>query len=216
MIQNPERLKIGTRRDDGMILAGYQGKNKKEWWTTPEKFLQLQEKRKQYRKSFKEKNPLYFLEWQKQNKEKCSEYGKKWYFANPEKVKAKKERYKNEKPNYGKEYQYKRRNSDSLYRISSNIRSMISNCLKEKGFKKRPRTQTILGCTFKDFHNHIENQFKEGMTWQNRNLWHLDHIIPLASAKSEKELINLNHYTNFQPLWALENMKKSNKLQYAA
>jgi hypothetical protein len=54
------------------------------------------------------------------------------------------------------------------------------------------------------------------MTWQNRNLWHLDHIIPLASAKSEKELINLNHYTNFQPLWALENMKKSNKLQYAA
>jgi hypothetical protein len=50
------------------------------------------------------------------------------------------------------------------------------------------------------------------MTWDNRSEWHLDHIIPLSSAKTEEELYKLCHYTNLQPLWAVENMKKGNKI----
>lgn len=50
------------------------------------------------------------------------------------------------------------------------------------------------------------------MTLENHGEWHFDHIIPLASAKTEEELIKLNHYTNFQPLWAEDNLKKGFKI----
>jgi hypothetical protein len=47
------------------------------------------------------------------------------------------------------------------------------------------------------------------MSWENRRLWHIDHIIPLALAKNEDQLIKLNHYTNLRPLWAKDNLVKS-------
>jgi len=50
------------------------------------------------------------------------------------------------------------------------------------------------------------------MSWENYGDWHIDHIIPISSAKNNDEVYKLNHYTNFQPLWALDNMKKSNKI----
>lgn len=50
------------------------------------------------------------------------------------------------------------------------------------------------------------------MTLDNYGEWHLDHIIPISSAKTEEEVIKLNHYTNFQPLWAEDNWNKGNKI----
>jgi hypothetical protein len=51
----------------------------------------------------------------------------------------------------------------------------------------------------------------EEMSWENQGEWHLDHIMPISLAKTEEEVIKLNHYTNFQPLWAEDNVRKSNK-----
>ena len=51
------------------------------------------------------------------------------------------------------------------------------------------------------------------MTWNNYGKWHIDHIIPLDIAKSEKELLPLLHYTNLQPLWVLDNIKKGNQIE---
>jgi hypothetical protein len=50
------------------------------------------------------------------------------------------------------------------------------------------------------------------MTWENQGQWHLDHIYPISLAKNEQEVIKLNHYTNFQPLWAKDNLTKHNKI----
>jgi hypothetical protein len=50
------------------------------------------------------------------------------------------------------------------------------------------------------------------MSWDNMGKWHIDHIIPISSACGEVDLIKLNHYTNLQPLWEVDNLKKSNKI----
>jgi hypothetical protein len=83
--------------------------------------------------------------------------------------------------------------------------------IKRSGYSKTSKTVKILGCSIEDFKKHLEKQFAEGMTWDNRNKWHIDHKIPISWGASEEEIIALNHYTNLKPMWAEDNIKKSNK-----
>jgi hypothetical protein len=107
---------------------------------------------------------------------------------------------------------YNRRQNDPLFRLSINIRRLISLSISNYKYTKKSKTHAILGCSYKELHSHIESKFRDGMSWENRSKWHIDHIIPLASAKTEDELLRLNHYTNLQPLWALDNLKKHAKM----
>lgn len=66
----------------------------------------------------------------------------------------------------------------------------------------------MLGCDWHHLKTHLESKFVDGMSWENRSLWHIDHIIPLASAKSVEEVVRLCHHTNLQPLWAKDNIRK--------
>ena len=70
----------------------------------------------------------------------------------------------------------------------------------------------MIGCDLKTIKAHLEKQFTKGMNWENQGKWHVDHIIPCASAKTEEELIKLFHYTNLQPLWAIDNILKKDKI----
>ena len=70
----------------------------------------------------------------------------------------------------------------------------------------------VCGITYEEFKAYIESKFENGMTWKNHGEWHLDHIIPVSQANSEEELIKLNHYSNFQPLWAYDNLSKGKSL----
>ena len=70
----------------------------------------------------------------------------------------------------------------------------------------------MLGCTPEELRDHLQSQFTEGMTLENHGEWHIDHIIPLASANTEEEIVKLCHYTNLQPLWAEDNLSKSDKI----
>jgi len=84
--------------------------------------------------------------------------------------------------------------------------------LKRQGLKKNKALEVILGTSVQETKKHLEKQFKKDMSWENKNLWHIDHIIPLSSAKTEKDLYVLCHYKNLQPLWARENIIKGSKV----
>jgi hypothetical protein len=167
--------------------------------------------RERRRKISAEKKRLYLLsdEYKEQKlkseekkilaKEKAKEYRKEYAIINKD---------------YRKNYANKRNSIDPLYRLTCNIRSLISYSTKRMGYKKTSKTYNILGCSFEDFKQHIESQFTDGMDWDNRSEWHLDHIYPVSLATDETHLIKLNHYTNFQPLWAIDNIKKGNKLNH--
>jgi hypothetical protein len=114
--------------------------------------------------------------------------------------------------NYSKRRNFlinERKKIDPVFACKYRIRKLIAATLKNKGFTKNSETYKILGCDFDFFKNYIENQFIKGMTWDNI---HLDHIKPIYSAKTEKEVYELNHYTNFQPLFKLDNLQKGKKL----
>jgi hypothetical protein len=129
-----------------------------------------------------------------------------WRKNNVEKVKYHNKKYKN------KEYKKNRKKTDSLFKLKCNISSLIYSSFKKNSHHKNSKTKEILGCSFEKFKVHLEKQFKDDMSWENQGKWHLDHIYPVSLAKDEEELIKLNHYTNFQPLWAFDNISKGNKI----
>ncbi len=109
-------------------------------------------------------------------------------------------------------YERTKRKNDLLFRLMGSARARIRGSIKEKGFRKNTKAINLLGCKADILKTHLELKFKDGMNWENYGKWHIDHIIPLASAKTEEEIYKLCHYTNLQPLWAIDNQSKSDKI----
>jgi hypothetical protein len=105
-----------------------------------------------------------------------------------------------------------RRMTDPIYLMKERIRNRTRAMFKDLGFRKTKSTFHMVGCTQQILKAHIESRFKRGMTWQNIGKWHIDHIVPLASAKTQSELIKLAHFSNLQPLWGVENFSKGCKI----
>lgn len=114
---------------------------------------------------------------------------------------------------YDLDYRKKRIEEDDLYRARLIARDVIRKAISRRGYSKNSRTEEILGCDYATFKAHLESKFCEGMTWKNRNEWHVDHIIPISIARDERHLLELNHFTNLQPLWVEDNIRKSNLLE---
>lgn len=113
-----------------------------------------------------------------------------------------------------REYRKNRMTTDPIFKIKSNTRSLLYNAFKRacKGkYNKSLPTETMLCCSMDFFIKYIESKFLHGMTLSNYGLWHLDHIKPLANCNNLEDIIKYNHYTNFQPLLAKDNIRKSNK-----
>lgn len=152
-----------------------------------------------YNDAHKEERRLYKKEYRKNNKEKIQQYGKDYYQNNKPSIYA---------------YIAQKQETDPLFKSRLRIRQIMLESFKRKNTKKNNKTEKILGCSFQFFKGYIEGKFKKGMTWDNQGEWHYDHIIPLSIAKTEEEIIKLCHYTNFQPLWAKDNMQKSDTVPY--
>ena len=105
----------------------------------------------------------------------------------------------------------KQRKINPLTKIKENLRTRLNKFIKKEN--KSKNLKTILGCSFDELKVHLESKFYKNITWDNYgDVWCIDHIIPLASAKSKEEIEKLNHYTNLQPLLTEDNLKKGKKL----
>lgn len=168
---------------------------------------------KKWRQENSHKKAQYDKEWRQNNVEKSKQYRKKWSQANPDKVKEKNKKRRQINATYFKQYQANRRKSDHIFRLISNLRTRIGSYCRAIGVNKTIRTKEMLGLNLASFKSYMESKFQEGMTWENYGQWHVDHIKPLSLATIEQQVMELNHYTNLQPLWAADNIKKSNKYE---
>lgn len=156
------------------------------------------------RKKYYKNNRIYLLKYKKdyhlQNKDR-QKYLSSLYLLN----------HKDSISESKRLYISKRRRNNPLFRLRESISKLINYSIKVKGYDKKYKSEEILGCKISEFKLFIESKFQEGMTWENYGDWHLDHIRPVSWGNSEIELIKLNHYTNFQPLWAKDNLSKGNR-----
>ena len=167
--------------------------------------------RKQYGKSYYEKNKikrlLYEKKYRKKNIDKIRVKNAIYRLKNKESIASYRKNYY-EETNEPQKIRFRYTN-DNLFRLANKTRALIGFSLRRKKYAKKTKTYKILGCTYEDYSKHLESMFKEGMNWSNMDKWEIDHIIPLACANNEKELIQLNHYKNTQPLWKNDNRSKS-------
>lgn len=137
---------------------------------------------------------------------------KRYYEKNKQVRNAKALKYKRDNPLWIREwrnnYQKKRREEDPLFKLSQNLRNRIRLAMKRTSIAERGKLSEIVGCKIIDLKIHLEDQFQDGMNWNNYGEWHIDHIIPLIKAKNTEELNSLCHFTNLQPLWAFQNISK--------
>lgn len=134
----------------------------------------------------------------------------------PERRKAYREKIKDKFREYHRIYENKRRKAEPEYKLKHTLRNRIRKAFQ--GGYKTGSSVRDLGCTILEFKKYLESKFQEGMTWENygRYGWHIDHITPLSSfdLTDREQFLKACHYTNMQPLWAKDNLKKSNKVDY--
>jgi len=164
---------------------------------------------------------LYYKEWAKGNKDKLLENSRSWRAKNIEKSRERSRIFNIENKEKIYEHTKDRLSNDPIFRLGINVKSLIRNSfgrVNNVTARKAKRTEEILGCSVEEFMTHIESKFTDGMTFENhvRYGWHLDHKIPLAVAKTEEDIYKLNHYSNFQPLWAADNFEKRDKPNWQA
>jgi hypothetical protein len=143
--------------------------------------------------------------WYEQNKEHRKEYLKEYREKNIDNIRKTK-----------RDYERNRKASDPLYKLISNFRTAIYQVLKESNVEKNGHYFDILGYTPEELIVHLENQFTEGMTWENYGEFHVDHKLPISSFNikeiGDEEFMKCWCLDNLQPMWGEENIRKSNKI----
>lgn len=179
---------------------------------------------KEYNKEYEKRNKIlrkeqkkkYYIKHKKKILKKCKNYRDE----NKEKIaKYQSSRYKNNKKEIleqTNEYRRNRMKFDIIYKLKDNLRRRLNGALVNNS--KSKRTLELLGCTVEELKKYLESQFTSGMTWDNHGFgddkWHIDHKIPCASfdLSDPKQQDICFNYTNLQPLWQIDNLRKGSKI----
>lgn len=154
----------------------------------------------------RDKNPEKYNLWYDKTREDRNKWRSQYYQKNKEKILTRNKNYiGSNRINRKKKY-----NEDILFKLRHILSNRMRSLLKLKSFDKKQTFNNIIGCSPNFLKEHLEKQFKEGMSWENHSLngWHIDHIIPLNTCETLDDAYRLSHYTNLQPLWCNENYKK--------
>lgn len=113
---------------------------------------------------------------------------------------------------YRRNYKNNRLKNDPSFLAIKMARERTRQFLKYN--KKNTTYSKRLGCSHSEFKSYIESKFIAGMSWNNYGEWHLDHIFPLSVAyeMGKEKFAEACNYKNIQPLWAEDNISKSNKI----
>lgn len=166
--------------------------------------------------SERKKNSINAINYRIKNRDRILEYKKEYRKKSFDKRKQYKIDNKEHIKKQSAEYVKEKRKNDPLFNLAHNIRVRVSEIFEKNGYTKKSRTHDILGCSFEEFKIYLETKFEPWMSWDNKGnpkdgiltpnkSWDIDHIIPLASATNEEELIKLCHYSNLQPLCSYYN-----------
>ena len=160
------------------------------------------------------------------NKSHYLNYHNKYRLRNAEKIKSKhdkdyqkkrnREYYVKNKKSLNKkknEYFKKRRSIDPCFKIKCYLRNRIGFALKRSGEAKKDKSMNFIGCSVSELKKRLQSKFLPGMTWDNYGKWHVDHIKPCASfdLSDENQQKECFSYTNLQPLWACDNLRKGDR-----
>lgn len=187
---------------------------------TPEYKARLSDYLKQWRANNVEKRKLDMKKWAAKNKERIAQYRKQYapkrrsiYQQRRLEILARKKKIAGMYRDRINRYNRERRKNDAQFSLAGRLRATLNRALRRQFVKKSKRTMELVGCSPNELKEHIQRLFTDGMTWDNRNLWHVDHIRPLDSfdlrnVEQQKEAM---HFSNLQPLWSTDNHRKSNK-----
>jgi hypothetical protein len=150
------------------------------------------------------------------NKVKIAEQKKDYYKVNKNDMLSNQKEWREANKERQTKFRSDKLKNNNLHNIKCSIRTLIGNSFRCNRIKKLSKTELILGCSFEQLKQHIESQFESWMTWDNKGHWNgipnelnvawdIDHIEPLINAKTESDLIRLNHYTNLRPLCSYTN-----------
>ncbi|MFA5340263.1 MAG: hypothetical protein WC332_00660 [Clostridia bacterium] len=171
---------------------------------------------------FRENNPEYDAEWRSKNREKIRLQSREYYkrHIEQERERANIKNVKRRLENPTREREYMRRADEArLKKIDIRLHRMVGNSVRSSiasGTKNNRKLEMIIGYSILRLKAHLEKQFKAGMSWNNDGKWHIDHKIPMSAFNFETpEDIDFKKcwaLSNLQPLWAVDNLKKHNKL----
>lgn len=151
------------------------------------------------------------VDWAKNNRVKSNNIKKRWVDNNPVRH-ALSTRKAYDKRNEARRSQ--RVNGDAGFIVRESMSDMVKRVVKLTGNKKKLKTCEYLGYTVHQLKSHLESLFEPGMTWSNHGEWHIDHIVPvswwLKNGVTDPSMVNA--LINLQPLWAKDNLAKSDKI----
>lgn len=170
--------------------------------------------RSKYHTDRKEEQNKKSAEWRATNLELYKEIKQKsdtkYRLENAEKIKASRHARKH-KINA---YQNERYATDPKYAMVKRLSASLNQSLRRARANKTTNTMKLVGCTSEELMVYLESQFLSGMTWENRRMWHIDHILPCASfdLTDPEQQKKCYHYSNLRPLWAKLNLAKGKRI----
>jgi|688.fasta_scaffold29184_15 hypothetical protein len=179
------------------------GNAKKRCDSCQEKYRKLYFRIREKDPKRKEQHKQSIAKFRKNNPDKIKEYGKKYRNGKNRKY------YLENKRKSHKEYYH----NNTQYKLGHLLRVRLWQSIKKSDLRTEKSTIELLGCSKEEFMQYLETKFSEGMNWDNWSLngWHIDHIRPISSfdLSDPEQVKECFHYSNLQPLWAIDNLKKS-------